>query len=190
LLASAFPSFTYVQNNLVSDVAGMADVTDPNLVNPWGIASSPTGPFWVADNGAGVSTVYDTVGNPFPAGSPLIVTIPPAPGSAPGTKGTPTGMVFNGSSDFVVPGTTGASIFIFATEDGTISGWNSSDGTTAVLAVNNSSPLPLIGAVYKGLAIGSNATGNFLYATNFRGDTIDVFDKNFAPATLSGSFTD
>src|SRR5438445_5022939 len=67
LLSSAFPSFTYVQNNLVSDVAGMADVTDPNLVNPWGIASSPTGPFWVADNGAGVSTVYDTVGNPFPA---------------------------------------------------------------------------------------------------------------------------
>src|SRR5437016_2686240 len=66
LLSSAFPSFTYVQNNLVSDVSGMADTTDANLVNPWGLAFSPTGPFWVADNGTGVSTVYDTAGNPFP----------------------------------------------------------------------------------------------------------------------------
>jgi uncharacterized protein (TIGR03118 family) len=180
------------QTNLVSDISGIARVTDDNLLNPWGVAYSPTGPFWIADNNAGVSTVYDGNGQPFPSMSPLVVSIPPPPGSPPGAMGTPTGAVFNGTSDFAVPGTTtGPSLFLFATEDGTIASWNRGDGTSAVIAVDNSAkPTPTTGAVYKGLALASNASGNFLFAANFRAGTIDVFDKSFAPATLSGSFSD
>jgi uncharacterized protein (TIGR03118 family) len=178
------------QTNLVSDVPGLAQTTDPNLVNAWGITSSSTSPFWVADNGTGVSTLYNGAGQPFPLASPLVVTIPPPAGSAPGTTSAPTGTVFNGSSDFVVSsgGHSGPSRFIFDTEDGTISGWSPTvDATHAILAVDNSAS----GAIYKGLALGSTATGNFLYATNFHAGTVDVFDKNFAPATLSpGAFTD
>src|SRR5438477_6844514 len=84
----------YVQTNLVSDIPGMAANTDPHLVNPWGIASSGSSPFWVSDNGTGVSTLYNSSGTPLP----LVVTIPPAPGGV--GPGTPTGIVFNGSSDF------------------------------------------------------------------------------------------
>ena len=177
----------YQQHNLVSDGFVPADHVDSHLVNPWGMASSPTSPFWVSDNGTGVTTLYNGEGQPFPVGSPLVVTIPPA-GSA------PTGQVFNdfnvtSPSDFTVaPGR--SSLFIFATEDGTISGWNpfvpAFLSTTAILKVDNSAS----GAVYKGLAIGSNASGNFLYAANFHDGTIDVFDKNFAPASLAGSFSD
>src|SRR2546428_8480496 len=120
----------YQQTNLVSDLPGLAAVHDSNLVNPWGMALSDTGPFWVSDNGTGVATLYDGTGQPFPVGSPLVVTIPPSTGSA------PTGQVFNPqavnpmSSDFMVTdsvsGKSGRSFFIFATEDGTISGWSPS----------------------------------------------------------------
>src|SRR4029077_11337237 len=126
----------YQQTNLVSDIPDFNPVhIDPNLVNPWGMASSGTSPFWVSDNGTGVTTLYDGTGQPFvpPRPSPfpdipLVVTIPPPAGS-PGPS-TPTGQVFNGTSDFVVgsgcPPASGdcPSLFIFATEDGTISGWN------------------------------------------------------------------
>src|SRR5207302_10151480 len=87
----------FVQTNLVSDIAGVARFTDSNLVNPWGIVASPTGPFWIADNGAGVSTVYNGAGKAFPPNSPLVVTIPPPAGSAPGTSAAPTGIAFNGT---------------------------------------------------------------------------------------------
>lgn len=188
LLASSF-----LQTNLISNIAGMAAVTDPNLVNPWGIAFSPTGPFWVNDNGSGVATVYDGMGHPVPPNTPLIVTIPLPPGSME-TTSSPTGMVFNNTTDFVVSanGKSGTAVFIFATENGTIAAWNANvNSTSAVLVVDNSAvPSADSGAVYKGLAIGSNTTGNFLYAANFRAGTIDVFDKNFAKATLAGSFTD
>jgi uncharacterized protein (TIGR03118 family) len=182
----------FVQTNLISDIAGVARVTDPNLVNPWGIAYSPTtpgnpgGPFWISDNNAGVSTVYNGDGSTaFPA-----VKIPPPAGSAPGALGTPTGVVFNGGSGFTVSqnGMSGTSIFIFATEDGTIAGWSPSvNVNSAITAVDNSkNPTAANGAVYKGLAI----AGDFLYAADFRHGTIDVFGKDFKKATLKGNFTD
>src|SRR5713101_4762802 len=171
----------YKQHNLVSDGFVPADHVDSNLVNPWGIASSSMSPFWVSDNGTGVSTLYDGTGQPFlVSGSPLVVTIPDS---------TPTGQVFNGTSDFALA-SDHASLFIFATENGTISGWNpfvpAFLSTAAIRKVDNSAT----GAVYKGLAIGSIGTDNFLYAANFSAGTIDVFDKNFAPASLAGSFSD
>src|SRR5437588_4821640 len=117
----------YQQQNLVSDIAGMADHTDPNLVNPWGLARSSTGPWWVSDNGAGVSTIYNGSGTP----SPLVVTIPGRSGPA-----APTATVFNGSTGFELTRGNPA-IFIFATEDGTISGWNPKvNATHAVMKVN------------------------------------------------------
>jgi uncharacterized protein (TIGR03118 family) len=192
---------SFTQTNLVSDGKVSAAHVDTNLVNPWGIAFSPTSPFWVADNGKGVSTVYDGSGNPQPTPkSPLVVTIPPPKDSMP--PSAPTGIVFNGTSDFVVSSKvdnkseSGASVFIFATEDGTISGWNPTVGvpagsnppsTQAILAVDNSGS----GAVYKGLAMASNHGANYLYATNFHDGTIDVFDKDFHPHTFfAGQLTD
>src|SRR5262252_3959033 len=93
------PGAVYRRVNLVSDIAGVARYTDPNLVNPWGLAFSATSPFWVADNGSGVSTLYNGQGQAFPVGSPLVVTIPTPTGLP---SGTPTGLVFNGTDDFMV----------------------------------------------------------------------------------------
>ena len=163
------------QTNLVSDGAVPALHVDPNLVNPWGIASSPTGPFWVSDNKTGVSTLYNGAGNILP----LVVTIPPPPGSPSGTLASPTGIVFNGTPDFGVTG--GPSHFLFDTEDGTISGWNS--GVTAELQVDNSAS----GAVYKGLATGANGGSNFLYAANFHSGMVEVYNASFVQ---TGAFTD
>jgi uncharacterized protein (TIGR03118 family) len=177
----------YQQTNLVSDVPGVAKVTDPHLVNSWGIVHSPTSPFWIADNGTGFSTLYNGAGTPIS----LVVTIPPPGGSPAGTTAAPTGVVFNGTSGFVVSNgaASGPARFIFSTEDGTISGWNPAvNPTNAILAVDNSQASP--SAVYKGLAIGSNASGAFLYATNFRAGTVDVFDSQFHQVSLAGSFTD
>lgn len=179
----------FVETDLVSDLAGGAANTDSALVNPWGIATGPTSPFWISDNEEGLSTLYDTSGTPFPAGDPLVVTVPPPAGSAAGTTATPTGVVFNGTSDFVITeGTQSApALFIFATEDGTISGWSQVvDVGQAVLTVDNSAS----GAIYKGLALASNGAGNFLFATDFSHGTIDVFDHNFAPASMAGDFRD
>lgn len=167
----------FVQTNLVSDIAGMAANTDPNLVNPWGIASSATSPFWVADNGTGVSTLYNSSGTP----QSLVVTVPAA-GSASG--GTPTGVVFNGGTDFEIFTGTPAR-FIFATEDGTISGW-ASPATQATVKVDNAPT----GAVYKGLTLGNNGTANFLYAANFHSNAINIFNGTYTATALAGSFTD
>jgi len=189
--ASAAGGGFYQRTNLVSDIAGVARFTDPNLVNPWGIAYSPTSPFWIADNGTGKSTLYNGHGQAFPVGSPLVVRIPPPRGSPAGTTSAPTGTVFNGAGGFMVTEhhVTGTSFFIFATEDGTISGWNPNVNLThAVLAVDNSKVGA--GAVYKGLTLGSNASGNFLFAANFRAGAIDVFNDHFKQVSLSGSFTD
>jgi uncharacterized protein (TIGR03118 family) len=173
----------YRQTNLVSDIPGLARFTDSNLVNPWGLSHSPTSPWWVSDNHTGVSTLYKGDGTPFPVGSPLVVTIPPPKGSPAGTISAPTGNVFNGTSDFAVSGNN-PGLFIFATEDGTISGWNPNvDLHNAILKVDNSGS----GAVYKGLAIGSNSSGNFLYATNFNAGVVEMYDAQFK---LAGSFTD
>ena len=187
---------SYKRTNLVSDIPGVANFADPNLVNPWGIVNAGnTGPIWIVDNGTGVSPLYTGEGVAFPVGSPLVVTIPTPPNSPAGAVAAPTGIVFNSTSGFVVSanGSSGASRFIFATEEGTISGWNSAvDRTHAILAVNNSGPglsagRTGLGAVYKGLANGNNGSGDFLYATNFRDGVVEMYDANFQ---LVKSFTD
>ena len=163
----------YNRVNLVSDLPGVAAHTDPNLKNPWGMAFTAASPFWVSDNLTGVATIYDGAG----VAQALVVTIPPPGGGAP--PSAPTGMVFNAAAgDFA------GAHFIFATEDGTVAGW--SIGTSAVLQVDNAAS----GAVYKGLALGNNGSGNFLYATNFNAGRVDVFDHNFTPVILPGAFTD
>jgi len=167
---------SYVQTNLVSDLAGVAAATDPHLINPWGISASATSPMWIADNGTGLSTLYTGAG----ATIPLVVTIPPPAGGT--GPSAPTGTVFNTTTLFLVGGNPAK--FLFSTEDGTIAGWAS--GTTAVLEVDNSSS----GAVYKGLALGADADGPLLYATNFHAGTVDVFDVTFAPVSLPGGFFD
>ena len=188
---------SYAQTNLVSDLPGLAQHQDDSLKNPWGLSSSPTSPIWVSDNNAGVTTLY--LGN----GSKVILNngtqqVPaveiPAPGNLPG--GAPTGTVFNGTMDFKVSqnGKSGVSRFLFATEDGTIAGWapNVNFGS-ALIAVDNSGATDGagdVGAVYKGLASGSTGGANYLYAANFRFATVDVFDKDFNPVTLTGSFSD
>jgi uncharacterized protein (TIGR03118 family) len=174
----------YAQTNLVSDLPNTAPLTDPNLINPWGLSRSATSPWWVSDNNSGFSTLYTGQGNAVP----LVVTIPPPAGSPAGTIAAPTGTVFNGTTNFAVTqnGVTAPSLFLFATEDGTISGWNPKvDPTHAILAVDRSNVG--LGAVYKGLAIATNADGTFLYAANFRFGTVEMFDGNFK---LVRSFTD
>lgn len=177
------PPTTFVQTNLVSDGSQSKTITDTNLVNPWGLVQAASGPFWVADNGTGVSTVYDGNGQPSPTGSPLIVTIPEVAGGT--TPANPTGIVFNSAAS---SGDFGGNTFIFVTEDGTIAAWQESDGTDATVVVNNF--VADTGPVYKGATLITNAVGSFLLVANFRGGTIDVFDKNFAPATLQGTFAD
>lgn len=174
----------YIRVNLVSDIAGVARFTDANLVNPWGLAFGPASPFWVADNGSGVSTLYNGRGQAFPIAAPLVVTIPSPTDSTGG--GTPTGLVFNGTGEFVVSanGTSGSPSFLFATEDGTLLGWSPTvSGTQAIIVKDNSDA----GAVYKGLAIASTPEGNFLYATNFSAGQVEMYDKDF---TLKKMFTD
>ena len=172
-------STMFVETDLVSNVLGLAAQFDPNLVNPWGLAYSATSPFWVADNGTGVSTLYDGVGVP----QGLVVTVPPPGGGQPPSK--PTGIVFNGGAGFEVEPAKAAR-FIFATEDGTISGWNpAANPTQAILKVDNSAS----GAIYKGLAI-DGAQQN-IYAANFHAGTIEAYSSSgFAPAALPGNFTD
>jgi uncharacterized protein (TIGR03118 family) len=168
---------SYKQVNLVSDQPGVALKTDPNLVNPWGISFGPSTPFWVSDNGKGVSTLYQPSGDTVPsATAPLVVTIPTPPGAT--DAASPTGTVFNGTTGFALAANQPA-LFLFATENGTISGWSpNADMTHAVLKVDNSAS-----AVYKGLAL----MGNQLFAANFRGNSVDVFNNDFSAA---GSFTD
>jgi uncharacterized protein (TIGR03118 family) len=183
---------SFVQTNLVSDGSVPAANTDSNLVNAWGLAASPTGPFWVADNGTGVTTLYDGAGNPTRAGGNAAITIAAPPGQT--SPAAPSGEVFNGGGGFDISsgGQSGSSAFIFATEDGTISGWNPTvNAGSTVLAVDNSNGGA--GAVYKGLALsgssntgGSNNSGR-LYAANFRSGQVEVYNSNFNEVN---SFTD
>ncbi len=168
----------YVVHNLVSDLPGLADFTDPNLIDPWGVAFSATSPFWVGNNHSGTSTLYSGTGAPVA----LVVSVPTPAG--PGTPGAVTGVIFNGTPGFLIPTATGAGTkasFMFCTEDGTIAAWNS--GTAATIMVNNSA-----NAVYKGCVLGGATATSLLYAANFRAGTVDVFDQTFKPATVSGGF--
>ena len=177
---------SYAQTNLVTSGKPLkGKVRDKNLLNAWGLVQGPT-PFWVSDNNAGVSTLYDGNGKIFTVAVgkkkvPFVVTIPPPTNST--ASATPTGIVFNGTTaDF------GGDLFIFATEDGTISGWQQSDGASAALHVDNSQvPTSANGAVYKGLAIATLNAHQFIYATNFRSGNIDVFDGGYNHASLTGT---
>jgi len=193
---------------LTSDLSGAAN-NDPVLQNAWGVTFTPgASPFWVADNATGCSTLYDGTGVPQPTAKPLQVKIPLPGGLVPmaackpvdpknppnPAPAAPTGMVWNPTTSFLVPGTALPATFIWATEDGTISAWTGTqpDTSHAVLAVDNSP-----GAVYKGLVFGTNPHGVFLYATDFRGGKISVFAGNgssgFRASTsteITGSFSD
>ncbi len=175
IFASSAAMAQYQIKNLVSNQVGQAKQDDPLLVNAWGLARSPGSPFWISDNGSGWSTLYTGAG----VKQGLQVTIPSANGSGPGQ---PTGIVFNGSNDFQVGGWN--AFFLFATFDGTISGWApQSNPNAAIIAVNNSSTL----AQYTGLAITNHASGNFLFAADAWNNKVDMFDGNFK---LLKSFTD
>jgi uncharacterized protein (TIGR03118 family) len=164
----------YTVRNLVSDGFVPAEHTDPHLVNAWGIAAGPSTPWWVADNGTDVSTLYDGNG----VAVPLVVS----------TEGGPTGAVFNGGSDFVVndgAGHSGPALFMFASENGAIHGWNPAvppSSTHAFVVVNRTND----SAVFKGLAI----AGSRLYATDFHNSHVDVFDGSFHQIVTPGAFTD
>jgi len=175
LAASLAPAQTgYKQTNLVANAPGIANNTDPQLSNPWGIALLPGQPFWIANNNGGTSTLYDAAGNK----NSLVVQIPSASVN-PCNPGCPTGLVANASgADF------GGAQFIFDTEDGILVSWSA--GTVGITVVDNSAA----SAVYKGLALLNNGSGAFLLAANFRSGKIDVFDRAFKPAALAGSFTD
>lgn len=169
---------SYKQTNLVSDTQGMAPVIDPNLVNPWGICIIPGDPFWIADNASptGVTSLYNTTG----AIQGAFTIASPAGSSNPAT---PTGCVGNASGGFSLSGST--SLFIFDTEDGTISGWTG--GTSSILAVDNSvKPTPATGAVYKGLALVTNSSGRFLLAANFRSGQVEIYDTTFKATQVLG----
>ena len=159
-------------HNLVSDGFVPADRTDANLVNGWGLASGPATPWWVADNGTDVSTLYQGDGTPVP----LVVKV----------EGGPTGLVFNGGQGFVVRdhGASGAARFIFASEDGKIRGWSPAvppppPATAAIVAADRSH----VHANYKGLAIASTSHGDLLYAADFHNARVDVFDSAFQLVT-------
>jgi uncharacterized protein (TIGR03118 family) len=170
---------SFAVRRLVADQAGHAAATDPNLVNAWGLAAGPTSPWWVNAADSDVSTLYDGTG----AIVPLVVDV----------AGGPTGLVFNGGSDFVVSdgSASGSSLFLFSTEGGTIRGWNPnvplpSTSTQSFVVADRSG----VDANYKGLAIASTADGDFLYATDFHNARVDIFDGTFNVVSTSSTFVD
>jgi uncharacterized protein (TIGR03118 family) len=181
--AAAFGQ-NYSQVNLVSNAAGIAPVTDPTLINPWGLSRSSSSPWWISDNGSGLSTLFNGAG----AKQSLVVTIPKSdPNSKTFPTGTPTGTIFNGStSNFFIAGK--PATFIFATLDGTIAAWNAAvnvapgaapPSVNAVTAVKTTD-----GSVYTGLTSAFVGGKAFLYAANFSKGRVDVYDNNFASVTL------
>jgi uncharacterized protein (TIGR03118 family) len=171
--AAARPGNGFVVTPLVSDNGVPGTTPDANLVNSWGLVSSATSPWWVADNGSGVSTLYTGAG----AKLGLTVTVGDAP----------TGVVFNGSPAFAIKGgNAGPALFLFDSEAGLISAWNGSLGTTAEVEVDATSQ----GAIFKGLAIAQTANGPRLYATDFHNRRVDVFDGNWQPVKRPFQFFD
>jgi uncharacterized protein (TIGR03118 family) len=178
------------QTNLVSDGFVPAAQTDPNLINPWGVSFGPGGPFWISDNNSGFSSIYAVNGNTVTVNAipPVVIATPPA--QTPGTA-APDGQVFVGGLGFNVTnpgnGQTSGAAFLFATEDGTISGlsFGVSDSTHSFLEVDNSQGGK--GAVYKGLAVATSGGQTLLYAANFRSGEVEVYNTAFK---LVGTFTD
>ena len=179
---AADAEWAYDLKILVSDGSRPANFIDPNLKNPWGVAFNPFGFNWVANNHTGTSTLYDGTGS----ANPLVVAIPGVNGEE---AGEPTGIVYSGGTDFVVTDGVkkGPARFIFAGEDGTISGWAPDVNVNeALIAVDRSAQ----DAVYMGLAIGGNGTGHRLYATNFHSGRVEVFDGSFKRIVLENAFVD
>lgn len=166
---SAFAQ-NYNQTNLVANTSGVAPATDASLINPWGLARSSGSPWWVADNKTGLSTLYNGAGTK----EGLIVTIPAA---VSGQTGTPTGVIYNGSTtDFLLPGGKPA-IFIFCTLDGMIVGWNSTAGAVPVVKTTDKS-------AYTGLTSATINDHRYLYAANFNTGHIDVYDNTFRRVSM------
>jgi uncharacterized protein (TIGR03118 family) len=171
-LRAAQPN-SYTVTPLVSDQPGVAPVTDPNLVNAWGLTSGPTTPWWVADNGTDKSTLYrgsDGARFPPPPATPLVVNV----------HNHPTGTVFNPTTEFVLPNG-GKALFLFDTEEGKVLGWNQALGNDSVVVADLGD-----GAIYKGLAIADTAAGPRLYAADFHNAKVDVFDGSFGLVPDSG----
>jgi uncharacterized protein (TIGR03118 family) len=168
---SGLASAQYAATTLVSSTGKKPD---KQLVNPWGLAYAPGGYFWLGDEGSGLSTLYDGKGDK----QSTVVTVPSGSGKG---LGSPTGIVYNGSSEFQIDNWTSA--FLFATLDGTISGWSHFDPSDALIGVNNSAS----GAMYTGLAITSHASGNMIYAADFAKNKVDVYNGTFK---FVMSFTD
>jgi uncharacterized protein (TIGR03118 family) len=178
---AAPPGGSYTVTPLVTNAAN----SDPHLVNAWGLVAGPTTPWWVADNGTDLSTLYNTATGTSATKLGLEVSVP----------GAPTGAVFNGSSSFVVHSgaASGAALFLFDTEDGHVLGWNSGVPPTvpapskvAQVGADRSN----VGAVYKGLAIAQTSDGPHLYATDFHNGRVDVFNGSFGLVTRPGAFVD
>jgi uncharacterized protein (TIGR03118 family) len=183
LTATSGRADTYSWTNFQSDIPGVAQHVDPNLVNPWGMSVSPSGTIWVSDNGTGVSTLYHQDGTAVS----LVVTIPTAKQNR-GT-GNPTGQVHNDTSFFQVTknGTSAPAIFIFVSEDGSISGWNPTvDPTNAIIAVDNGTNHGVNRAIYKGATLGFANDHNFLYVTDFHNGKVATFDENFQQVNPNG----
>jgi uncharacterized protein (TIGR03118 family) len=170
--AAATGDNAFVVHNLVSNVPGVADKTDPSLVNAWGLTAQPGSPWWVADNGTDVSTLYRADGTKVP----LTVSVPNAP----------TGAVANTSGNFAVSNgtTSGPARFIFDTEEGKVLGWNPAVNPAAILGADRSD----VGAIYKGLAISS--TESTLYAADFHNARVDMFDSSYHLIQALGAFVD
>lgn len=186
LLDAGMSGFT--MTTLLSDIPGVAAHTDAQLINPWGFAETPQGQFQLAVNGSGITLHVNARGHV--AGDPVVLQ--PPLGSPPGTATTPNGTVLNTTPDFVISddGNSAPAKFIFSTEDGTLVAFNPSvDSKEGILVAQSSD-----GAVYKLLGAVSNGKGNFLMATDFHNNKIDVFDKNFDKVTLGqngwGTFKD
>ena len=174
---------TYSWTNFQSDIPGVAQHVDENLVNPWGMAASANGTIWVSDNGTGVSTLYGQDGT----ARSLVVTIPTAARNR-GT-GNPTGVVFNNTEFFQVTknGNSASAIFIFVSEDGSISGWNPNlDQTNAIIAVDNGTNRGRNSAIYKGATLGVANGHNFLYVTDFHTGKVETYDENFHQVNPNG----
>jgi uncharacterized protein (TIGR03118 family) len=166
--------------NLISDIDGVARITDPMLINPWGMAAGRTTPLWINNNGTDVSSLYTGgVHGSIPMIVGLNVQIP---------GGAPTGIVFNSTPAFKITmgGATGPAAFIFDSEAGVISAWMRTNPIQAQAVA----PVTTPNAVYKGLAIGQSSHGMRIYATNFHAGTVDVFDHSFKVVNAPGAFTD
>jgi uncharacterized protein (TIGR03118 family) len=175
----------YTQVNLVANTSGVAPVTDPKLVNPWGLSRTSSSPWWISDNGTGLSTLYNGAGTI----NPLVVTIPKAnPNSKTFPNGTPTGTIANASpTDFLLaPGA--PADFLFSTIDGTISGWNPTIGVAAGAAPPSTHAMVVVkttdGSSYTGLTSATVNGNRYLYAANFNKGTVDVYNNAFQKVTL------